>query len=363
MHYRTKEIAITAALLLSALAGARAVSPPAAPGLLDDPASPALWADYGDRLLDDGRTGDAWLCYERAVALAPRQVPNLSRAARFFERIGQRQEALRTSARILALDSAYSGPILRGYTSSSYDLAETLEYGLPDPAESGPRAHHDYFRVLMHLSSPEKVQQAWNHLTAHKLTDSALTTRYLEYLLTQKDYDRARTLRRAKTENAEYLKTEFLANGGFERDPDGSPFDWRLRPVAGATAAIAPLDGERALRVEFDGKANLAYRHASQDTLPLPGRYRFSARVLCEGVTTDRGVALRLYDPDSARRLDLRTGEFGGTRPWTPVTAELTVTEKTRRVRVELFRAPSEKFDNQIAGRVWVDDVSLERID
>ncbi|MBN2338812.1 MAG: hypothetical protein JXP48_09755 [Acidobacteria bacterium] len=355
MSYRTKEIAILLSLLLAAGAGARQVAPADPPGLPDDPASPALWSDRGDALLDEGRTGDAWLCYERALALAPNQVPNLSRAARFFERIGRREEALRASARILALGSSYSPAILRGYTSSSYDLQDTLDYGLPDPAEGGTRVHHDYFRLLLHLSSRENIQKAWEHLDAKKLTDPALTARYLDYLLGRKLYDDALALRRAGA----YLRTEFIANGGFESDPDGSPFDWRLRPVAGAAAAIVPLDGKRALRVEFDGTANLAYRHASQDTLTPPGRYRFSARMQSEGLTTNRGVGLRIYDPDGARNLDLSTEEFSGTRPWSALSRTLVVPAATRRVRVEVFRSPSEQFDNKIAGRVWIDDVTL----
>ena len=325
-----------------------------------NPASPFRWCELGAALLDNGYIEDARICFERALVLGPNLVSNLSLVSRFYDRIGERAESLKCSARILHLAPSYAQGILESYTSSSYRLTDTLNYGLPpDPAVG--RA---YFRILLRGNEPETIRQAWSWLSQRNIPDRELTGLYIDYLVKNQDYGQARELRLAGLgeKHGNYLSTEFVYNGGFEDEPSGSIFDWRISRAQGAEAARdsdTARSGKYSLRIEFSGDTNIAYRHVAQDTLLGMGAYRFRAFVRTEDISTDKGIALRIYDADSPGRLNYRTGQLLGTNSWTELNARLVVGEDTERVRIEVVRDQSGRFDNLIKGRVWIDDVTL----
>ena len=57
----------------------------------------------------------------------------------------------------------------------------------------------------------------------------------------------------------------------------------------------------------FGGEANLDFHHFSQTIVAAPGVYRFQARVKTARLTTDKGVMIRIYDPEPPARLDTAT--------------------------------------------------------
>ncbi len=328
--------------------------------LARNPASPFRWCELGDALLDHGYIEDARTCFERALVLGPNLVSNLSLVSRFYDRIGERTESLKCSARILHLAPSYAQGILESYTSSSYRLMDTLNYGLPpDPAIG--RA---YFRILLRGNEPDTIRQAWTWLSERKIPDRELTDLYIDYVVKNQDYGQAHELRLAGlgAKHGNYLSTEFIYNGGFEDEPSGSIFDWRISRAKGVDVARdtdTARSGKYSLRIEFPGATNIAYRHVAQDTLLGMGAYRFRAFLRTEDISTDKGIAIRIYDADSPGRLNYLSEQLTGTNGWTELRAELVVGEDTERVRIEVVRDKSEKFDNLIKGRVWLDDLTL----
>jgi hypothetical protein len=119
--------------------------------------------------------------------------------------------------------------------------------------------------------------------------------------------------------------------------------------------------GSRSLRISFGGEENLNYHNVSQDVILDPGSYRFEAYVRTEGITTDKGIAFHIYDADNPARLDVRTGQLIRTHDWTQLGVAVPVPKDSRRIRVELMRDASERFDNKIKGTVWIDDVKLTK--
>lgn len=116
------------------------------------------------------------------------------------------------------------------------------------------------------------------------------------------------------------------------------------------------------MRIRFQGEGNVDYGHVSQTAVVEPGVYRFEAQLRTEGLTTDEGVAFRIFDPESRARLDVWTESFTESRDWTRVEKTLRVVPGTRLVEVRVARKPSWKFDNKIQGTAWVDAVSLEKV-
>ena len=156
----------------------------------------------------------------------------------------------------------------------------------------------------------------------------------------------------------------FLFNGGFEHEPFGHTFDWNIRNAPGARAvrdSTVAHSGRASLRIQFDGNSNISYDDVAQTTVVKPGNYRLQAYLRTDRITTDEGVAIRIYDRENAGRLNVVTPASVGTSGWRLITRDLTVARPTRLLAIEVVRAPSSKFDSAISGTAWIDDVQLLR--
>jgi len=82
-----------------------------------------------------------------------------------------------------------------------------------------------------------------------------------------------------------------------------------------------------------------------------------------EGITTDSGPRLEVqdaYDVTALRKFsEMITGSTGG---WSQVILDFTTGPRTELVIVSVARLPSAKIDSLIAGKIWVDDLSLTAI-
>ena len=91
------------------------------------------------------------------------------------------------------------------------------------------------------------------------------------------------------------------------------------------------------------------------------GTYRFRAYAKTEGLSTDRGLAVRVVDVEAPGRLDVRTEELTGTSEWKLLEKKFTAGRGTKLVEIQLSREPSLKFDDKIQGTLWLDGATLER--
>lgn len=92
-----------------------------------------------------------------------------------------------------------------------------------------------------------------------------------------------------------------------------------------------------------------------------PGRrYRLQAFLKTEAITTDSGPCLEVRDAYDPGALDKFSEDLtGNTDGWTSFILDFETGPKSEIVIVALARLPSRKFDNLIAGKVWLDDVRL----
>ncbi len=151
-------------------------------------------------------------------------------------------------------------------------------------------------------------------------------------------------------------------NGGFEFDAVDGGLDWHLSPTPGVTFdydTSAPHSGRRSLRLRFDGAQNIYLQSVWQDVPVEPGRrYRFEGFLRTSGITTDNGVRFAIWFPRT-NEAPIILENFTGDHPWTAETSEFTAAAGVYLARVMVYRAPSQRFDNKLAGTAWVDDVSL----
>jgi tetratricopeptide (TPR) repeat protein len=326
-----------------------------------DPQDPYRWADLGDAFLKAGQKEDARYCFGEVLALAPRSANFLLRVADFYFQIGENQQALPITTRILGLIPDYDSVIYSEYVRNVVRAEDVLRFGLPE----GSRAAKSWLQFQIQAGRLDDAQRTWDWVVGHGYADNALTGEYADFLIRRGHPDSAASAwtQQMGARADDYEKSNYLFNGDFESDPTQSPFDWNVARTEGVEVArdcTTALSGKCSLRISFAGTQNLGFAAVSQLAFVRPGSYRLRAFIRTEALTTDQGIRFRISDAEVPARLDDIFGQFTGSSPWSSIDHDLVVALKTRLLRIEVIRQPSLKFDNKIGGVAWIDDVELE---
>jgi hypothetical protein len=156
-----------------------------------------------------------------------------------------------------------------------------------------------------------------------------------------------------------------LWDGGFESGVHGGGFAWVFPASYGGVQTTVDArqkhSGKSSLRITFDGRHNVNLDGLCNNAEVRPEtRYRLSAWVRTQTLTTDQGVRLRLYwYSDSHAGGSIETPGLQGTQPWTFIDTPWTSGKDIHYVRVCVVRDTSAKLDSQIQGSAWIDDVAL----
>ena len=349
--------------LWEAKAGAAERSIPAfQEALRRNPASSYRWCDLGEAYLRADKLAPARYCFERAVGLGPHSPPILLRTGNFYFQVGESRPALRLMSHILDQIREYDAIIFSTYAAMVDDFADVLRSGIPENQE----VVESYFQYLLRRGSASDIRMAWDWIFKRSLADDRLFSSYIDSLLQHGFHEAAaQALEEYAVERVKEREGgEHVFNPGFEFEPLGAALDWRVRPsrhVEVERDSIVFRSGSRSLRLRFNGTENLAYRHLSQKVIVQPDRYRFRAQVRTEGITTDQGVAFRVFDAENPSTFDIRTERLLGTSDWKKVEKTFSIPRGTRLVEIQLVRQASWKFDSKIAGTVWIDDISLKK--
>ncbi|HYW44061.1 MAG TPA: tetratricopeptide repeat protein [Bryobacteraceae bacterium] len=325
-----------------------------------DSASADRWCDAGESLLLAGDAEKAAYACRRAVELAPDSPPILWAAASFHWRTGRTRDAIALSRHILELVRDYDSVVFLSYARSGLPIDELLG-GVP----ADPAAARRFFEYTVATANTAAARELWQWMESRGYATRPLAARYVDFLLAGRLYAEAAAAWSAYAGGGVHL----LRNGGFESEFSGPGipscvFDWTpsgAEHVSEERDSTAAREGRWSLRIQFDGTDNLNYQGVSQAAVVTAGAFRLSAWIKVAGITTDRGIAMRVFDPESPSRLDVRTAPLAGTADWVQVHSDFTVPRGTNLVRVQVFREPSWKFDNKIGGTAWIDGVELLR--
>ena len=310
-----------------------------------DPANPLVWCTYAQVLSVHGETQQAESAFDHAVSLGPGMSPVLMRAANFDFTHGRREHGFLLSARILAQTSAFD-EIIFSYLQRA-DVPAGALLGTAIPAASRPA--RSWLGWLRAHGSDQDLGETWAWMKRNSLLDEKSAGEVAWTL-----WDRA-SYRTAYALWTDWLgTTQLLANTHFDTAPRETPFDWTL----GSSPAV-DVTRANGLDVRFLGTENVAFSGVRQFTVVPSGRYRFSAEVSSDNLSTDQGPFFRIFDPANPARLNAESAPILGTvaRSWMSV--EFTVTAGTEALALQLERRPSQRFDNRIAGTVHIYEVSL----
>ena len=309
-----------------------------------DPANPLVWCAYAQVLSVHGDTQQAQSAFDHAVSLGPGMSPVLMRAANFDFTHGRREHGFLLSARILSQTSAFD-EIIFSYLQRA-DVPAGMLLGTAIPAASRPA--RSWLGWLRAHGSDQDLCDTWTWMQRNALLDEKSAGEVAWTLWNRASYRTAHTLWTSWLGT-----TRLLANTRFDTAPRETPFDWAL----GSSPAVA-VTRANGLDVRFSGTENVAFSGVRQFTVVPPGRYRLSAEVSSENLTTDQGIFFRIFDPANPDRLHAESAPILGTVGKSWITVDLTVSG-TEALAIQLERRPSERFDNRISGTLHIHQVSL----
>lgn len=326
------------------------------------------WAALGDALDVAGDARGAKQAYRRALALYPRSPAINWQYANFLIRRGDAPEAATPLRRAIKGDSS-----LR---MGAFDLAWRAGIPAREILQIVPATQSDRGAYLDYLTRSGRLDAAaevWRRLLASPAEfDVDAAFRYFDALLAAHRVKELMSmwagLARHDPERIHWRPhaAERITNGGFEAPLLEGGFGWRTVRIEGAEMSLDAAvyhEGAPSLRIEFDGKHNLDFGHVAQYAAVEPdASYEFTAYTRTNGITTDSGPWIAVYDPLDHAALWQETPEITGTTNWHEQKLEFRTGPRTHVVIVQVVRTPSRKFDNLIAGTLWLDDVSLKKL-
>jgi hypothetical protein len=309
-----------------------------------DPANPMVWCTYAAALSQRGDTQKAQSAFDHAITLGPGMPAVLMRVGNFDFTHGRREHGFLLSAQILSQTSAFDEIIFSYLQRADVPAGTLLGTAVPDTS----RPARSWLAWLRAHGSDQDLCETWAWMSRNRLLDEKSAGEAAWGLWNRKSYRTAYALW------TDWLgTTQLLANTRFETAPRETPFDWTLG--CGPAVAVTRAHG---LDVRFSGTENVAFSGVRQFTVVPAGRYRFSAEVSSENLTTDQGPFFRIFDPANPGRLQAASAPILGTMGKHWITVELTVSG-TQALAIQLDRRPSERFDNRISGTLHIDHVSL----
>lgn len=261
----------------------------------------------------------------------------------------------------------YAPAIYNMAWKASGDSGEILQKLIPEDD------YHwlDYLRYLLGTQRLADAGTVWDHIAASpdKFPPSDAAA-YIDALINSHQPSEAYQawgVLRAKgviPPTDEETDQNLIENGDFEAQPLGMGFDWRIAQVGGIFVGLDSSvyhSATHSLLIQFPGTQNFEYRNVYQFVLVAPNRhYRLTAFMKTDGITTDSGPRIEVRDAYNPAALDKYSDALTGTTAaWHSLTIDFKTGPKTNLAFVVIARPASGEFENKIAGRVWVDDVSL----
>ncbi|MGB7848301.1 MAG: tetratricopeptide repeat protein [Candidatus Acidiferrum sp.] len=323
------------------------------------------WSDLGASYDRAGRSDEALSAFQRALKLFPKSPEINWRFANFAFRTRRTSEGLRALPLVLAGNTPPHRDVFRLATLGSPDKSAVLEMLPPQAAVS-----FEFVNFEMEAGDVASAEAGWQRLLRLKLPfEPRQAFPYLDALIQHQETDRLITAWSALAERFPVQigglqdGANLVKNGGFEHELLDGGLDWRIFPVDGAEVSVdsgEAFEGTRALRIEFDGKSNLDYGQVLQ-YVPVQANssYRFTGAMRARGITTDSGPRFQVFDAYDMGKLFVSTENIVGTSDWSVQQVKFKTGASTRLVAVRVVRVPSQKFDNQIMGTVWIDQVRV----
>jgi tetratricopeptide (TPR) repeat protein len=329
-----------------------------------DPRSANYWMALAGAYESAGQIQQARDAFHTALQDYPASAEAHWRFGSFLLRQGETKQAYAEIHFALQNDSRLIPLAISRVWPATHDADALLNDVLPKSVDSQQEA-------LESFSNDNLVEPAlavWNYMVKSGETIPIKTAFPLvDILLGAKRADEAREVWRqalvasGQPEEAS-TGSSMVFNGGFEYDATGGGLDWHLVPAPGTNYdydTANPHSGKRALRLTFDGEQNPGLQIVYQNVTVQPNtRYHFEAYIRTSGVTTESGIHFFIAFAGTTLP-SIILENFIGDHPWEKQSADFTTAPDEHLLVVQLFRAKSVRFNSNLAGSAWVDDISI----
>jgi tetratricopeptide (TPR) repeat protein len=331
-----------------------------------DPRSADIWLDLGTVYELEGDLQDARDAFVQAKRAYPISAEVSWRYGNFLLRQNEIPQAFAEIRHTVYVNPRRSAEAVSRCWRAHPDIQSILENVLPSDRDA-------YLDVIQLFSVQEQFAAAlnvWDRLVAlHPPLQLSQAIPFTYTLVEKHQISDARrvwkdALRLSGTPAPPDPPGSLVWDGGFESGVYGGGLAWHLPSTSnGVRTEVDSKEkhsGRQSLRVTFDGRHNVYFDGICNNAEVQPGTpYVFSAWVRTYALTTDQGVRFRLLWTQDSRWASAETSDVRGTQPWTQIQMPWTPPQGVRQVRVCVGRDPSTKFDSQIQGTAWFDDVAL----
>lgn len=334
----------------------------------ESPFNAQPWLDLGAAQEIEGHVDDAEASLRWVDYLAPR-LPQFQWAiANFFLLHGNVNEALRHFRIVLAGTPQYDGIIFSTAWKAVGNGDEILAQLIPDNV----RPEISYMYYLTSQKKLDDAQKVWARVAAsHESYSAQAVGPFINALLgagkPEEAYRDWLDLQNRGLVSAPSEPGSLVSDGDFEGEVADFGFGWRISPPPGVYAGLDSTNfhsGGHSLFIRFPGKENYLFRACEDLKVSPKESYRARAFMKTDGITTNSGPRLEVFDPYNQRALDAFSDQLTGTNAaWTLLTLNFTTKPDTDVVVLCITRLPSDKLDNLISGNVWVDDVSVVKVE
>jgi hypothetical protein len=311
------------------------------------------------------RTGES-VASQRAIENAIRVFPTGYRgrwvSANLFLQQGDIEKALPHFSYILAHYPNQSSLVYDVLEKAVGDADFVLERIVP----KDPSSFRHYLSYLYGMGDPEPARKAWHkRLSFGYQADRGETLRYIEFLISQGEFNEAFQVWRARFRQeglVPFPEGDLITNGDFGEDEIlGGGFDWKIEKVSGAEVSFDPsivFAGKRSLKIVFAGKENVDFHHVYQFVPLKPNtEYVLRANMRTRAVTTRSGLKIEVLGAGQVFHSVSET--LTGDNEWRKLVVSFRTPAALQGGLVRVRREKTDKFDRYISGTVWIDHVSL----
>jgi tetratricopeptide (TPR) repeat protein len=319
----------------------------------------ALARSYGDY----GATEDAAFALKKAVDLDKNAPALLWEAGVFSLSEGKVLYASQLFRRYIYIVPEEQENVYSLFHSMKVDSGYILENLVPRDGTSLRR----YLNFVIANKLLHESAVVWERMKAYGL-DRKDYIEYCNFLIGQGEIRDAlgiwnEFVKKFKLNTAEKQTESLIWNGDFELPMENGGFDWRLGKADGVRVFRdhdIKKTGDVSLSAHFDGKHNPDISIIYQIVPVEPGKsYKLAGFLKTDKITTTNGVffevAGHLCEP-----FVKRSESITDTNLWRKMEIEFVTPKDCRTVVVGVRREKSVKFDNKIAGDVWIDSLSMD---
>ena len=331
-----------------------------------DPRSANTWLDLATVYELEGDNSAARDAFVQAKRVYPLSAEVSWRYGNFLLRVGEFPQAFAEIRHSVFVDPNRAAEAFSRCWRVNPDIQVILDQVLP---ASGP-VYLDAIRELMADAQMRPALTVWDRLVSiHPKLHLSEAIPFVDMLLFARRPEDARRVWMDAALLAETPATgdpsdSVLWDGGFESGVFGGGLSWTFpASPSGVQVGIDSKEkhsGERSLELGFDGKHNVNFADVCHLAVVQPAtRYKFSAWVRTQALTTDQGIRFRLEWTENSHAASADTPEFHGTQDWSRVELPWLAPPDVHQVRVCVARNPSDVYGSRIHGTAWVDDVAL----